>query len=144
MQQCLRCRIVCSGALENVWSSQRPMQTDATSHNIAACCWGFFGQQCCVLLHGTKSLTGFKLYATSANIVVVPCKRTQNVGPNNVVLLANNVASLCMGLKIQKLIFGREKTLTSNKKPLLSTMAQGNLKCFLYYINASPLTIQHR
>ena len=26
-----------------------------------------------------KSLTGFKLYATSANIVVVPCKRTQQV-----------------------------------------------------------------
>ena len=32
---------------------------------------------------GLKSLTGFKLYATSANIVV-PCKRTQHVGPNNV------------------------------------------------------------
>ena len=41
---------------------------------------GGFGQQCCVLC-----LTGFKLYATSANIVVVPCKRTQHVGPNNVV-----------------------------------------------------------
>ena len=26
-----------------------------------------------------ESLTGFKLYATSANIVVVPCKRTQQV-----------------------------------------------------------------
>ena len=26
-----------------------------------------------------KSLTGFKLYATSANIAVVPCKRTQQV-----------------------------------------------------------------
>ena len=37
------------------------------------------GQQCCVRLHGPKSLTGFKLYATSANIVVVPCKRTQQV-----------------------------------------------------------------
>ena len=51
------------------------------------CCLllGFFGQQCCVRLHRPKSLTGFKLYATSANIVVVPCKRTQNVGPNNVV-----------------------------------------------------------
>ena len=43
------------------------MQTDATSHNIVACCWGVFGQQCCVRLHGPKSLTGFKLYATSAN-----------------------------------------------------------------------------
>ena len=40
-----------------------------------------FGQQCCVRLHGPKSLTGFKLYATSANIVMVPCKRTQHVVP---------------------------------------------------------------
>ena len=37
------------------------------------------GQRCCVSLHGPKSLNGFKLYATSANIVVVPCKRTQQV-----------------------------------------------------------------
>ena len=50
------------------------MQTDAT-------CWA---QQCCVRLHGPKSLTGFKLYATSANIFVVPCKRTQRVGSNSV------------------------------------------------------------
>ena len=35
------------------------------------------GKQCCVRLHGPKSLTGFKLYATSANIVVVPCFRTE-------------------------------------------------------------------
>ena len=26
---------------------------------------------------------GFKLYATSANIVVLPCERTQHVGHNN-------------------------------------------------------------
>ena len=48
---------------------------------------GVFGQQCCVRLHGPKVLTGFELYATSANkclIVVVPCKRTQHVGLNNV------------------------------------------------------------
>ena len=37
------------------------------------------------------SVAGFKLYATSANIVVVPCKRTQHVGPNN-------AAFDCMGL----------------------------------------------
>ena len=37
------------------------------------------GQQCCVRLQGPKSLTGFELYATSANIVVVPCKRAQQV-----------------------------------------------------------------
>ena len=29
--------------------------------------------------HGPKSLTGFKLYAISANIVVFPCKRKQQV-----------------------------------------------------------------
>ena len=40
---------------------------------------GVVGQQCCVRLHGSKSLTGFKLYATSANTVVVPCKQTQQV-----------------------------------------------------------------
>ena len=57
------------------------MQTDATSRNIVACCWDFFVQQCCVRLRGPKILTGFKLYATSANIVVVPCNRTQHVGP---------------------------------------------------------------
>ena len=49
------------------------------------CCMllGVFWPQCCVRLHGPKSLTGFKLYATSTNIVVVPCKRTQHVGSNN-------------------------------------------------------------
>ena len=42
---------------------------------------GVVGQQCCVRLHDPKSLTGFKLhvYATSANIVAVPCKRSQQV-----------------------------------------------------------------
>ena len=51
------------------------MQTDATSHNIVGCVLlGVFSQQCCVRLHVPKSLTGFKLYATSAtsaNTVVV-------------------------------------------------------------------------
>ena len=55
------------------------------------------GQQCCVRLHGPKSLTGFKLYATSANIVVVPCKQMQHVGPNN-------VASVCIRLYNYRLI----------------------------------------
>ena len=41
-------------------------------------------QHCCATLRRSqtcwaKSLTGFKLYATCANIVVVPCKRTQQV-----------------------------------------------------------------
>ena len=42
-------------------------------------------------LYRPKSLTDFILCATSANIVVVPCKWTQHVGPNN-------VASVCMDL----------------------------------------------
>ena len=52
------------------------------------------GQQCYISLYGPKSLTDFELhvYATSASIVVVPCKQTQYVGPNN-------VASICIGLK---------------------------------------------
>ena len=41
--------------------------------------FGVVGKQCCVRLHRPKSLTSFKLYATSADIVVVPCKRTQQV-----------------------------------------------------------------
>ena len=58
------------------------MQTRNKSQH---CCvlLGIFGQQCCVRLHWPKRLTGFKLYATSANIVV-PCKRTQHVGLYNV------------------------------------------------------------
>ena len=47
------------------------------------------GQQCCARLHGPKSLTGFKLYATSANIVVAPCKWTQHMlGPTVLRLFA--------------------------------------------------------
>ena len=50
------------------------------------------GQQCCIRLHGPKSLTGFKLYATSANkCQQVPTLlwfhangRHNIVGPNNV------------------------------------------------------------
>ena len=57
---------------------------NTTSHNIIACCWGFLTNTVVPVYMGLKSLTGFKLYATSANIVVVPCKRTQQVGPNNV------------------------------------------------------------
>ena len=49
------------------------------------------GQQCCVRLHGPKSLTGFKLNATSANKCQHCCGSMQMdatshniVGPNNV------------------------------------------------------------
>ena len=61
------------------------MQTDTTNHNIVAV---LLANNVAVRLYGPKSLTGFKLYATSANIVVVPCKRTEHVG-------SNNVASVC-------------------------------------------------
>ena len=45
------------------------------ANNVASVCIGLKAhangrnkcQQCCVRLHGPKSLTGFKLYATSAN-----------------------------------------------------------------------------
>ena len=49
------------------------------------CCLllGVFGKQCCARLHGPKSLSVFKLCAASANIVVVPCKQTQHIRPNN-------------------------------------------------------------
>ena len=66
-------------------------------------------QHCCATLRrsqnngnvGTcwaKSLTCFKLYATSANIALVPCKWAQQCW----VLLADNVASVGMGLKINE------------------------------------------
>ena len=69
---------------------------------------GVVGQQCCVRLHGPKSLTGqFKLYATSANIVVAPCKRTQQVttllGPTMLgVVGQHDVGSVCMGLNVSE------------------------------------------
>ena len=40
------------------------MQTDATSHNIVACSWPTILRQ---FVWAYKCLTGFKLYATSAN-----------------------------------------------------------------------------
>ena len=57
-------------------------------------------QHCCVLLaskvasvcvYGPTVSNYTKQVPKSANIVVVPCKRTQHAGPNN-------VASVCMGL----------------------------------------------
>ena len=42
---------------------------------------GVVSQQCYVRLHGAKSLTGFKLCATTCNRM---CKRTQHVTSNNV------------------------------------------------------------
>ena len=60
---------------------------------------GVVGQQCCVRLHGPKSLTGqFKLYATSANIVV-----TTLLGPTMLgVVGQHDVRSVCMGLNVSE------------------------------------------
>ena len=65
------------------------------------------GQQCCVRLHGPKSLTGFNLYATSANNCQHCCGAMQTdatshniVGSNNVVsnnVVSNNVGSNNVG-----------------------------------------------
>ena len=73
------------------------LKVHANGRNKSQHCYvllGVFGQQCCVRLHGPKSLTVSNYtqqLPTSANIVVVPCKRTQHVG-------LNNVASVCMDL----------------------------------------------
>ena len=80
------------------------IQTDATSHNIVACCWGFsVSNAASVCRHGSKSLTGFKLYTTSANKCQHCCSSMQTDSScwakQCCVLLANNVASVCMGLK---------------------------------------------
>ena len=72
-------------------------------------------QHCCVLLannvasvlSGPKTLNGFKLYATSANIVVVPCKRTQHVGPNNV--------ACCWPTMLRLFVLSGPKSLTGYK-----------------------------
>ena len=63
------------------------MQTDATSHNIVAGCWGFLTNNVVFVCMGLKVLSVSNYtqqVPTSAKIVVVPCKRTQHVGPNNV------------------------------------------------------------
>ena len=69
------------------------------------------GQQCCVRLHGPKSLTGLKLYTQNATSACqqVPTllwfhengrKKSQNCWAQKcLVLLANNVGSVSMGLK---------------------------------------------
>ena len=111
---CLHCRL-------------RSWKAHANGRNKSQrCCvlLGDFGQQCCVRLNGPKSLTDFKLYATSVNIVVVPCmlgptmlcQQSANRVPTLwwfhtcwarqcCVLFANNVSSVCMDLYTQSLNF---------------------------------------
>ena len=79
------------------------------------------GQQCCICLHGPKSLTGFKLYATSAKIVVVPCKWTQHVGPNT-------VASICKGLEGLLQIVPQGTTILRDQLKMNKMMISGNFK----------------
>ena len=79
------------------------MQTDATSHNIVACCWGCVANNVASVCMGLKvqPVSNYtQQVPTSANIVVVPCKRTQHVGPNNVGCCWPTMLRLfCMGLK---------------------------------------------
>ena len=49
-------------ALSTEGPCKRTQQVPTTPNIV-----GVVSQQCCVRLHGPKSLTGFKLYATSAN-----------------------------------------------------------------------------
>ena len=71
--------ILTSEQKENV-ISLKTMQTDAISANNSQHCWVLLANNVAfICMHGPKTLNGFKLYATSANIVVVPRKWTQQV-----------------------------------------------------------------
>ena len=52
---------------------------------------GVVGQQCCVRLHGPKSLTGFKLYVTSANKCQHCCGSMQTDATSHNIVWPNNV-----------------------------------------------------
>ena len=65
-----------------------------TTAKIIGCCW----PQCCVRLHGPKSLTGFKLYATSSNKCQHCCGSMQTDTTSHNIVGPNNVGSVCMGL----------------------------------------------
>ena len=64
---------------------------------------GVVGQQCCVRLHVAKRLTGIKLCATTPNNTHNIQQGVQTDSTCNIQqcwqLLANNVASVCTGLK---------------------------------------------
>ena len=106
---------------QHCWAQQccdllRPF---AWNHNNVGTCWhlllkahangpnkcqqlptllGVVGQQCCVRLHGPKSLTGFKLYATSVNKCQHCCGSMQTDATSDNIVGPNNVGSVCMGL----------------------------------------------
>ena len=81
----------------------RGLKAYANGRNKSQHCCVFVGQQCCVRLYGRKRLTGFKLYATSANKCQHCCGSMQTDAScwaqQCCLLLANNVASVCMALK---------------------------------------------
>ena len=58
---------------------------------------GVVGQQCCIRLHGPKSLTSFKLYATSTATLLWFHANGRNKLQQ--CCWPNNVGSVCMGLK---------------------------------------------
>ena len=67
--------------------SLRSMQTDAISNNIVTCWLGFLANNVasvCMDLKVWPVSNYMQQMPTSDNIVVVSCKRTQHVGPNNV------------------------------------------------------------
>ena len=82
-------------------STLRHMQTNATSHNAVACCRGVLANNVESVCMGLKvwPVSNYR-HATSANIVVVPCKRTQHVGQNpsttrnNVVTKTHRISKL--------------------------------------------------
>ena len=73
-----------------------------SQHRCVLTLLGVFGEQCCVRLYGPKSLTDFKLYATSVNKCQHCCGSMQTDATcwaqQCCVLLVNNVASICIGL----------------------------------------------
>ena len=72
---------------------------------------------CYVRLHGPKSLTSFKLYTTSANIVGFPCKRTQQV----TTLLGPTMLSKTLGVVGQQCWVRLHGPLDGISKSLLET-----------------------
>ena len=82
------------------------MQTDATSHNIVACCWGFLANSVASVCTGLKvwPVSNYmQQVPTSANKCQHCCGSMQTDATCWVqqccLLLVNNVASVCMGLK---------------------------------------------
>ena len=107
---CRRFHAICIPCVEYCMFSQRcavGLKVYANGRNKSqhSCVLlGFLANvHCCVRLHGSKSLTGFKLHTTSANKCQHCFGSMQTdatcLAQQCCLLLANNVASVCMGLK---------------------------------------------